>query len=170
MWCDQVNPQSENENMVIRYGAELLFENCLKLLILLAIGFVIGKGYETVVFLTVFCGLRMQAGGFHAKTGRGCFLCMLIVWSVGMLCAENLDFSFLQILFLAFGFILIIIWQAPKTINRHCYTIETLKRKKIYSIVIVVVCIVISITYRDWSTLIMIALTLEVLTLLPMLK
>lgn len=29
-WCDQENPQNENENMVIRYGAELLVDNGLK--------------------------------------------------------------------------------------------------------------------------------------------
>lgn len=166
-WCNQVNPQSESENMVICYGAKLLFENCLKLLVLFVIGFAIGKGYETIIFLVVFCGLRTQAGGYHAKTGTGCALCMLAVWLIGMLCNEILYFSFFQILFLVFCFITIIILEAPKTINRHCYSTRVIKQKKIYSVIIVGMCAVIAIEYHDWRTLIMVALILEVFTLLP---
>lgn len=92
-WCNQESPQSESENMVIRYGAELLIDNCLKIIFLLILGGMFGKGLESVVFLFVFCSLRFKAGGFHAKTGWGCALCMSLVWAIGILAAEQIRMS-----------------------------------------------------------------------------
>lgn len=60
-WCDKENPQNENENMVIRYGAELLVDNGLKILLLITLGFLIGKGAESVVFFT--CVLQSSFSG-----------------------------------------------------------------------------------------------------------
>lgn len=61
-WCDKENPQTKEENMVTQYGAELLVGNCFKICLLLMLGFVLHKGYETMIFLSVFCSLRTQAG------------------------------------------------------------------------------------------------------------
>lgn len=82
-WLSEKNPQTESENMVIRYGVELLLENILKILLLLGAGLLWGKGLETIIYLSVFCSIRTQAGGYHAKTGWGCCLCMLLVWMIG---------------------------------------------------------------------------------------
>lgn len=166
-WCDQENPQNENENMVIRYGAELLVDNGLKILLLITLGFLLGKGAESVVFLLVFCSLRSQAGGFHAKTGWGCGLCMVLVWIIGILAAEQIGLSLMGVFALVFFMMPIIIWKAPKTINRHCYTSKEIRKAKIYALIILYACVTMAVMYVEWRSLIMCAVTLEVITLLP---
>lgn len=166
-WCNQANPQPDDENMIIRYGAELLIDNVLKIIVLLVLGFMLGKGLESVVFLLVFCSLRLKAGGFHAKTGWGCTLCMVLVWTSGILVAEQIRVSLVGVLALVFFMIPIIIWKVPKTINRHCYTLKEIIKAKIYAILILFICVVIAFISLEWRSLIMCAVTLEVMTLLP---
>lgn len=166
-WCDKENPQSNEENMVIQYGAELLIENCLKIGLLLIMGFVLGKGYESVVFLSVFCSLRTQAGGFHAKTGGGCMLCMLVVWGVGVFGAEMVEMSQIWVCIIFIIAACIIICEVPKTINRDCYTLKDIKYKKLNSIIILSLSTIVSMFCYTLQTLIMLAVALEVLTLLP---
>ena len=166
-WCNQANPQSDDENMIIRYGAELLIDNVLKIIILLVLGFILGKGRESVVFLLVFCSLRLKAGGFHAKTEWGCSLCMLLVWTIGILAAELIRMPLVGVLVMVFFMTPIIIWKAPKTINRHCYTLKEIIKAKIYAILILCACVVIASISVEWRSLIMFAVTLEVMTLLP---
>lgn len=166
-WCNQENPQSESENMIIRYGAELLIDNGLKIIFLLILGFALGQGVESAVFLFVFCCLRSQAGGFHARTGWGCSLCMLIVWGIGISVAKWMDVSLVGVLALTSCLIPITIWKVPKTINRDCYTVTTINKAKIYATVILCVCIGMAVIHIEWRSLIMCAVTLEVMTLLP---
>lgn len=166
-WCDKENPQNENENMVIRYGAELLVDNGLKILLLITLGFLLGKGAESVVFLLVFCSLRSRAGGFHAKTSWGCGLCMLVVWAIGIVAAEWIDMSLMDILTLTLILVPIIIWKTPRTINRHCYTVKEIRKAKVYATTTLCVCFVMAVIYMEWRSLIMCAVTLEVMTLLP---
>lgn len=165
-WCNKENPQSECENLVISYGAELLIENGLKIAMLLVAGIVIGKGYESIIFLVVFCGLRTQAGGFHAKTGWGCGLCMIFVWAIGVLSSMVINLSVFGIVVLSIILIPIMIWKVPMTVNRDCYTAEVIKKKKINSLIILLVCAVVSIFFNEMGTGIMCAVTLEVITLL----
>ncbi|MBQ8040751.1 MAG: accessory gene regulator B family protein [Lachnospiraceae bacterium] len=54
------------------YGLEVLAENMGMTLAFLLMGIVIGRGWETGIYLSVFCGLRRYCGGYHAKTKRGC--------------------------------------------------------------------------------------------------
>lgn len=166
-WCNQENPQTESEMMLIRYGAELLIDNGLKIIFLITLGFVLGKGLESVVFLLAFCTLRSQVGGYHARTGWGCGLCMLCVWAIGLSVAEWMKISLIGVLILALFLIPITIWKTPKTINRHCYTATAIKKAKIYATVILGVCIGIAAIHIEWRSLIMCAVTLEVMTLLP---
>lgn len=165
-WCNKENPQSEHENLVICYGAELLIENFLKIAMLLVAGTIIGKGYESIMFMVVFCGLRTQAGGFHAKTGWGCGLCMSLVWAMGILSSLVINISVFGIAVLSIVSIPIIIWKVPMTVNRDCYTAEVIKKKKLYSLIILFICAVISSLFAEGRTVIMCAVTLEVITLL----
>lgn len=169
-WCNKENPQTESESMVIQYGAELLLDNCLKILMLLIAGFVIGRGHETIVFITVFCGIRSQAGGFHAKTGWGCGVCMAVVWGCGMLGAIIIKIPNWGMLCIAGISAVILISKAPRTVNRDCYTQETVIKKKVCALIILLACVGFSILFNRWRTVIMCAVTMEVVTLLPKTK
>lgn len=166
-WCNKENPQTESENMVIQYGAELLIENCLKILMLLITGLAIGRGYESIVFMTVFCSIRSQAGGVHAKTGWGCGLCMAIVWGCGMLAVVTIKITICFMLCIAGISTLIVISKVPMTVNRDCYTQDMVFRKKINTLIILLICVLVSILFDEWRTVIMCAVTMEVVTLLP---
>lgn len=166
-WCDKENPQSKEENMVIQYGAELLVENSVKIILLLIFGFVLGKGYESIIFLFVFCGLRTQAGGYHAKTGWGCTFCMIGVWAIGIFCAEIIDMSLIWVCVIFIISFCIIIWKVPETVNRDCYHKENIKCKKNNAIMILGWSTIISTFCHTIRNLIMCAVVMEVITLLP---
>lgn len=166
-WCDKENPQTEEEKMVSQYGAELLIENFSKIFLLLLMGFTLEKGYESVVFLSVFSILRTQAGGFHCKTGWGCTLCMIGVWGIGIFGAEMVEIPLIMVCAIFIISVCVILWKAPKTINRVCYTLEDIKCKKVNSIMILSLSFVVSILCYSLRTLIMFAVALEVITLLP---
>lgn len=166
-WCDKENPQTKEENMVTQYGAELLVENCFKICLLLVLGSVLHKGYETMIFLSVFCSLRTQAGGYHAKTGWGCMLCMVAVWGIGIFGAEMVKMSRIWVCVIFIIAVCIIICEVPKTINKDCYTQESINHKKINAIIILGLSTLISMLCYTKRTLIMCAVALEVMTLLP---
>ena len=68
---NKINPRDEDDNITIQYGVELILDNLLKLLFIQLLGILLGKGVETFVILFVFCTLRLQAGGIHAKNKYG---------------------------------------------------------------------------------------------------
>lgn len=166
-WLSEKNPQTESENMVIRYGVELLLENILKILLLLGAGLLWGKGLETIIYLSVFCSIRTQAGGYHAKTGWGCCLCMLLVWMIGMVTFEIIEVSLLEIFILFIFAVIIILWKVPKTVNRDCYTLLEQKEKKKNAVVLLYISIIVAICCKEWRTLVTCAVALEIITLLP---
>ena len=67
---ERIVPKEESE--IYEYGFEILIENTVITIMLLAVGIFLKSGLETVIYLSVFCGLRRYCGGYHAKTRRGC--------------------------------------------------------------------------------------------------
>ena len=76
---NHINQKTPEENVIIEYGMTLFLENVSKLLLILAIGFLIGEGKESFIILFTFCMFRLQAGGRHAKNNIGCTLSMLFI-------------------------------------------------------------------------------------------
>lgn len=68
---------NEEDRDVYVYGMDVLLSTALSILCILAIGILIGKGIETLLYILLFTVLRSAAGGFHANTHWGCFLIML---------------------------------------------------------------------------------------------
>lgn len=92
---------------------------------------------------------------------------MLMVWAIGIVAAEWIDMSLMGILTLTLLLVPIIIWKTPRTINRHCYTVKEIRKAKVYATTTLCVCFVMAVIYMEWRSLIMCAVTLEVMTLLP---
>ncbi|WP_313583741.1 accessory gene regulator B family protein [Lacrimispora sp.] len=169
-FCDLLNkisPKSQEENKVIQYGMELLLDNIIKLIVILLIGIVLGKGGETLVVLSTFCGLRLQAGGIHAKTGLGCGFSMLLVWAISILGDIFFDIktSFLPYIYTISVFI--ILCCAPRTINIEHFSSQDKLKKKLYSIVVLTFIMAIAFFNPPLRALLVFPVTLEVLTLLP---
>lgn len=64
------------------YGLEVLAENIGMTLTFLIMGIIIGKGWETCIYLSVFCGLRRFCGGYHARTKNGCHCASFLTYVV----------------------------------------------------------------------------------------
>lgn len=166
-WFNRVNPKTPEENQVIQYGIELLLDNIVKFLFIQLFGMVIGKGFETFVILIVFCGLRLQAGGIHARTGLGCGLSMFLIWGVSMLGSIffKLNPIFLPYIY-AFS-VIIILRLVPRTINIEYFTLQERKKKKFFSIVLLTSFVAVVSLKPSLRELIIYPVILEVLTLLP---
>ncbi len=76
----------EEQREVYEYGFELSISSLIGILIVLAIGFISGRFWESVVFYIVFCFTRLFTGGYHAPshllckiTFAGALLAVLVV-------------------------------------------------------------------------------------------
>ena len=67
----------ETEKTVIQYGVEVFLETVIKIIIIISAGIFLNRFGETVLALAVFSGIRISAGGIHARTSSGCTLMML---------------------------------------------------------------------------------------------
>lgn len=166
-WLNTISPRSPEENKVIQYGVELLLDNIIKLIVIVFIGIVLGKGFETVVVLSAFCALRLQAGGIHAKTGLGCGFSVLLVWAISILGDTYFDIKTLFLPCIYIVSVLVVICCVPRTINIKYFSVQDKLRKKLYSIVVLTLMMTIAFLSPFLRGLIIYPVILEVLTLLP---
>jgi len=166
-WLNKINPKSPEENEVIQYGMELFLDNIIKLIAILLIGIILGKGFETLIILSTFCGLRLQAGGIHAKTGWGCGLGVLLVWAISILGDIFFGINATFLPYIYFVSVLIIVCCVPRTINIEHFSSQDKMKKKLSSIVALTLMMAIAFLNPVLRGLIIYPVILEVLTLLP---
>jgi accessory gene regulator B len=164
---NRINPRDEDDNITIQYGVELILDNLLKLLFIQLLGFLTGKGVETFVILFVFCSLRLQAGGIHAKTNAGCFFGMVVIWLLSLSGALVFKLNLLNVLTIYMFSLVVFICLVPKSKNITYFTRSVILKKKLVSILLLTLLILISIYNETLRELIIYPVTLEVLTLLP---
>lgn len=70
----QKNAIDAEDSEIYEYGFEVLKENVEITLCILLSGILLRRGWETVVYLIVYCGLRAVSGGYHAETKRKCHI------------------------------------------------------------------------------------------------
>ena len=70
----RIQNYSEEKDVVVTYGIELILNSLLKAVIYILIGTLLGKTLEVVTAIVVFAAVRKCAGGIHAKSDMGCFL------------------------------------------------------------------------------------------------
>lgn len=70
----------EEDREIYVYGMDVLLSTAANVLCVLAIGVLLGRALETLLFLAFFIPLRSAAGGYHADTHFGCFLILLCVY------------------------------------------------------------------------------------------
>lgn len=76
---DQPKGYSQEKEVIMIYGMELILNSTIKLIVYLIIGAAIEKFKEVVFVILIFGIVRKSAGGIHAKTGAGCFFLTGIV-------------------------------------------------------------------------------------------
>ena len=164
----------QEQKEVYIYGFTVLFLNILDILIILALGILIERYLDTIVFLMVFGITRQYTGGYHAKTVSKCLVVyMLIYLAIMFLSSSNVIFvngAMFQIL-LCIVYIIAVIIYAP--IQNDNKVISNVERKK-YKIISIVSAICIStisvIVYGVFPTMAStISLTLFAVTILMIL-
>ncbi|MGB8455943.1 MAG: accessory gene regulator B family protein [Anaerocolumna sp.] len=120
-----------NEETYI-YGFEIIISKILTCTILLCIGFLFNFFIEMLVFVTFMMFLRGQTGGFHMKTNYGCILCSIIISSLCVFIADNVNHQFALILISAILFLsslYVIIYSPVNHPNLHLSKKEEQKCK-----------------------------------------
>lgn len=87
-------PEVDNERLeVINYGIHLIIGELPKMLFMFIIGFMIGKGKETLFAFLTLIPLRAVSGGFHLKTHIGCFICSNVFYIGTVLLSTVITFE-----------------------------------------------------------------------------
>lgn len=105
----------EEDIEVYRFGLELLIATFFKAIGLLIIGLAFGIMTEIIVLILFFSGLRIQAGGYHAKTPITCFLGTLgmIFTSTFLIRIIAIEYKIYFIFISVIISILMVIYYAP---------------------------------------------------------
>jgi len=98
----------EEDMEVYEYGLTLLFGTLGKIIGFIIIGLLTGLLKEILVFIIFFSGLRLQAGGYHAKSVLNCFLGSLAAMGIAIFIVKILPVSY-QSIFTLFSIIISIL-------------------------------------------------------------
>lgn len=167
-WCRKNVGLSDIEYMTVQYGIELTLNSILKILLILLIGLLFGVWRYFALILLVFSSTRTFAGGRHCNTHMGCFLSMLGICLCGMF-----FHSYIPVLppipryILSVVILLVIIVFTP--LNSLVNPIEEkyIVRKRVGSLLMAIIWIVIMNYFSRISYCILIPLTIEALSILP---
>lgn len=115
------------------YGLEMFLSNLIELAGIIIIGYFLNCLLETVVFIISFSTLRVNAGGYHAKTCLNCFIfiCFLTFGTIFML--DKLTFLnsiYIILSILTIAFIIILKYAPVDTINKPLCEDEKKKYRK----------------------------------------
>ena len=69
---EKIVPEEQRE--IYEYGFELSISSVIGIILVLAIGLISGRFWESIVFYIVFCFTRLFTGGFHAPSHLLCKL------------------------------------------------------------------------------------------------
>lgn len=170
-WCLKRNKVSEIQEVAIRYGIELYLDSTIKIFLIIFIGTLLGRGYETIIAIACFCMLRSQAGGIHMKSSFGCFSSMIIIVLLSVVGAEFIQkISVPVIVILSIVSVIAIYLFAPYTTANNPINDEKIilskKRKAMLIVALVglIACVVESSRVR---ALLLIPVIIEIITILP---
>ncbi|WP_425449765.1 accessory gene regulator ArgB-like protein [Dethiothermospora halolimnae] len=133
------------------YGLQLVYSTIVDFIGIILITFALGWIKEAIIFLLIFSTLRVQAGGYHAKTYLSCFIMtslfvLVPIWGVKNL--EVLKSLSFQGLIIFIAMIIFFIFAPKDTPNKPLSEREVKKYRRnsrilvtVYSLTIIVTCI-----------------------------
>ena len=74
------NKIQEDKREIYCYGFKLIIADIINFSIVLIIGLLLNRVFDSVLFLITLCGIRQFSGGFHAKSFWLCRLSMIITF------------------------------------------------------------------------------------------
>ncbi|MFA9377725.1 MAG: AgrD family cyclic lactone autoinducer peptide [Lachnotalea sp.] len=133
---EQAKTQEEKE--VVAYGLEVLISNIVNLLGMLIIGIVSDNLLGTVIYLTFFCIIRVQAGGYHANSYLSCFLSSMCMFCfiVGINPHITIGYNMILMVITVISYI-VILMVAPILNGKRTFSTEEIKGAKKKVIIII---------------------------------
>lgn len=132
------------DSEICSYGLEILISSLINSLIILALGLMLGKLTQTIVFLLCYCSIRRCAGGYHSNTHRNCIFSFVCMYLITIIITCNIDSIHLKPAILLIGilnWISIYMLVPVEHENNPLDNIEKVKHKKSARIRVTVVLI-----------------------------
>ena len=132
-------PEIDDEKAeVLMYGIQLIIGEIPKMLLLFAIGFLLGIGWYTIFAYVALIPYRASSGGFHLKSHLGCIVGSSvfyygIVYLSKFLVLDATQRYILAFIALIFGVIMVSIYAPADTENVPILSKKARKQKKILS-------------------------------------
>ncbi|WP_304943243.1 accessory gene regulator ArgB-like protein [Vallitalea guaymasensis] len=170
----------EDDKEVYTYGFEIIISSLLILIGMVILGIIFRCLLKVIVFILFFCSLRIQAGGYHAKSHWKCFIYFLLSCFLAILISHLLlDFDknlIIIILVLIESCIIIITYAPVDTVNKPLGSSEKVAYKKksmitviVQSIIIIAMSIFLN-SLESYYMVAAIAVFMESLTVLPIIN
>lgn len=172
--------QEENAD-VFNYGFEIILSSLLIFSSMLVLGIVFQCLVEVIVFIVFFSSLRVQAGGYHAKTHMQCFAFFALSCFIAILMTKLLlgyDKNYIIIILILIESCIIIMTYAPiDTVNKPLTDAEKIKyrRKSIITVIVQTTIILVlggvySNTLQAYYMVAAFAVLIEAVTVLPIIN
>lgn len=143
----KVVPEEQRE--VYEYGFELSISSFIGILIVLAIGLISGRFWESVVFYIVFCFTRLFTGGYHAPNHILCKVtfagALLAVLAADWLLKEIESYYWFVLHFYS---LVVVCWQAPIENSKKELTKRQKVKCKVISIIAMAVWLAVMFLFR----------------------
>jgi accessory gene regulator B len=143
----------EEHRDIYQYGFELWVSSALGILIVLAIGIISERFWESVIFYIVFCFTRLFSGGFHAPT----YLLCKITFASVLILVLVLDWLFCDIVWYywyvlyIYSFIIICRFAPVENRNKKLTKHETV-RSKVICIVEMMICPLVMLLFNNLNS------------------
>lgn len=135
---------------VIQYGLELIIGEIPKLLLIVAIAFLLKIGWLVLFTYTVLLPYKISTGGFHLKTHIGCFLGTCIMYFGTVFLSKYIIFEPMYIKYILTGLtfifgLIMISWYAPAdTENVPILSLKERKKKKYLSYIFLTINLIVA--------------------------
>lgn len=129
---------NDEQAEIIMYGIQLIVGEIPKLILLFALGIIIGLGWQTLLAFLLILPYKVASGGFHLKTHIGCFTGTVIYYCGNAMVSSIINLPsdtriVLIILNLILGVIMITKYAPADTINLPILTKKERRNKRILS-------------------------------------
>ena len=157
---------------VIEYGLELIIGEIPKMILIVAVSFILGIGWYMVFAYFALIPYKMVTGGFHLHTHLGCIIgsCIFYYGNIFLsrvLVFDNIQKYILVALTFLFGIFMISLYAPADTENVPIISKKERKQKKILSYIILIITLGVSLVIPNpiLSNILIIGIILQTVTI-----
>lgn len=136
------NSIDNEDSEVCSYGLEVLISSLINTVIVLFIGFILGKFMQTAVFIVCYCSIRQFSGGYHSSSHGKCIFTFLCMYIATVVIVGNIYSIYLKPVILLIGilnWISIFILVPVEHVNNPLTDLEKIRNKKNARVIVTLV-------------------------------